>query len=117
MLIRNKKDNKNINKQINLGIQFLRMILSFFIVIIHCLNQSYKKSYLIIFRLLGFYVPTFFILSFYFSYNTFFLGHINRIIIRFKRILIPYIIWPIIILIKNILIYYFYNNKAKLNIF
>ena len=119
MIIKKKKNNKNNNKKIYLGIQLLRMILSFLIVIIHCFRISNKKSYLIIlpFRLLCFYVPTFFILSFYFSYNSIFLRHINRIIERFKRILIPYIIWPIIILIKNILnYYYFHNNKAKLNI-
>jgi fucose 4-O-acetylase-like acetyltransferase len=119
MIIKNKKDNKNINKKINLGIQLLRVILSFLIVILHCYDKSKIKSYLIklTFRQLGYYVPTFFILSFYFSYNSFFLGNINRIIARFKRILIPYIIWPIIIWIKNILINYFYNNQAKLDIF
>ena len=42
------------------------------------------------------HVPTFFILSFYFSYFSFKSKNIQKIKIRFQRLLIPYFLWPII---------------------
>ena len=46
-------------------------------------------------------LTTFFIISFHFSYNSFTRKNINRINERFKRFLIPYIIWPIIIYLEK----------------
>jgi len=110
-----KGKNNNKGKKIFLGIEFLRMILSFLIVYIHCFSRSNAKSkfYLIPFKILCFYVPTFFLISFYFSYKSFVLRDINKIVLRFKRFLIPYIIWPILIWIKNNYNYYFYKIKGK----
>ena len=94
------KDSKfiKINKKRNLGIQFLRFILCLWIVIIHC-SRIKRNHHLYFFR--GFHVPTFILLSFYFFYNTLSNRNIDKIIDRFKRLLIPYIIWPILIYILN----------------
>ena len=91
------------NKNRNLGIQFLRFILCLWIVINHCSGiKRNQNRYL--YR--NFHVPTFFLLSFYFFYNILSNRNIDKIINRFKRLLIPYIIWPILIyLLNNLSIY------------
>ena len=88
--------------KIYLGIEILRMILSFLIVVIHIHSKSGSKYKLIkfIFQNFEFYVPSFFIISFYFSYKLFVSKNIYKISQRFRRILIPYIIWPIIFCIR-----------------
>lgn len=85
-------------KSIYLGVEVLRMILSFLIVVVHCYNKKYIKIKLLYFPFfcLCFYVPTFFLISFYFSYKTFISRNIVKIKERFLRLLIPYIIWPVI---------------------
>ena len=57
-------------------------------------------------EVVGLGLTIFFIVSFYFSYNSFLSKKINKINERFKRLLVPYIIWPIIIYLQNILVKY-----------
>jgi len=83
------------NKQINYSFELLRSILSFWVVIIHCYRYAY------IFEKGLFPVPTFMIMSFYFYYNVLKNKVIIKIKQRFQRILIPYIIWPILLFIFN----------------
>ena len=92
---------KKINN-INFGIETLRTILSFFILTRHFLKKQFITNYLtrFIFYAQPFYVPLFFLISFYFSFNTFASRNINKIKLRFTRILIPYVIWPIILWIR-----------------
>lgn len=99
-----KHDSKK--KKLFLGIEILRMLLCLLIVIVHCYNQSfaYSKLFKFPFKALPFYVPTFFLISFYFSYKTLISKDIKRIYLRFIRILIPYIVWPSLIWIMNIFI-------------
>ena len=86
------------NKSINLGIEILRMLLCLWIVFIHCsIIKEAQKKYLS----KGFHVPTFILISFFFYVKTLQGRIIYKIIYRFKRILIPYIGWSIIILIIN----------------
>ena len=96
-----EKNNQSWNKKqnINYGIELLRMILCFWIVIIHCciINSYFFKKII----LAGFHVPTFIIISFYFYYRNLSTRNIIKIKLRFERLLIPYIIWPIILLIMN----------------
>ena len=91
--------NNSIKKEKILEIQILRMVLCLWIVIHHCAliyNPILKK--IILSQL---HVPTFFIISFYFLYNNLYKRNIKKIISRFERLLIPYIIWPILIFIIN----------------
>lgn len=97
-------------KSINLGIQLLRMNLAFLIVIIHCHKKKDVDVGFMKFAQhnLKFYVPSFFVISFYFTYNIFSKRNIIKIKQRYIRILIPYIVWPIIFFIL-------YNINISLN--
>ena len=91
-------------KNINIGIELLRMIFSFLIVVYH-IHSKKKNTYILNFTLyfLGFYTSTFFLISFYFSFRSLTSKYIELSKERFKRIILPYIIWPIIIFLeKNI---------------
>ena len=85
-------------KKIDLGIEILRFLLSLWIVIIHCssLKKNHQK-----YLLKGFHVPTFILLSFFFYYSVFSRRIISKIIVRFQRLLIPYILWPLLIILLN----------------
>ena len=87
-------NNKNLNR--NYGLQILRMILSFWIVICHSCktgNHFWRKI-----KNLKYHVPTFFIISFYYFYKNLYERNITKIRLRLERLLIPYFIWPIIVL-------------------
>ena len=75
------KNNELEKLNINLGLQILRFVLCFWIVIIHCskIKSCHDKYFH-----RGFHVPTFI-----------------KILYRFQRLLIPYILWPIIVLLVN----------------
>ena len=91
-------EKKEIQININLGIEILRLILSFWIVIAHC---SYIKINHIKYLGRHFHVPTFFLIAFFFYFRLFSERLISKIISRFERLLVPYLIWPIIVLIIN----------------
>ena len=99
-------------KKLYLGIEILRMFFAFIILFFHCRK---KTIYSEIFNkylgeLIGLGLTTFFIISFHFSYNSFSQKNINKINERFKRFLIPYIIWPILKYLQKILSNYI-NGK------
>ena len=90
-----KKSDK-INK--NYGIEILRVILSFMVVLERFYNRKRKKKLTYI---LYYNIPTFFLLSFYYTHNIFIAFNINKIKLRFKRLTIPYICWSLIAFAKN----------------
>ena len=98
----------------NLGIEILRMILAFWVLIFHCYNKSQRLRKIIDKRL--FHVPTFMFISFYYFYPLLSSRNINKIINRYERLFIPYIIWPIILFIFNYLISFFGFNLLKKNL-
>lgn len=93
------------NDKINLGIEILRTYMSFSIVVLHFLKIKFNTNFFTRFMIRGlpFYVPTFFLISFYFSYNLFTSKNIVKIKDRFIRILIPYTIWPIVLWFRDII--------------
>lgn len=99
-------------KNPNSGIEILKVILTFFILVYHCSNQiTYKSQILNIFNhVVPFYFSTYFLIFFYFSYNIFSSKNIIRIKQRLLRVVIPYIFWPLIFAIIHILSY-----KKKIN--
>ena len=101
-LIENKNGAK---KQYNLGIQLLRAILCFWVVSFHCMSR--KNILIRIILKKHFHVPTFFIISFYYLLKNCNEKDIKKIKQRFERLLIPYLIWPTIILIFNNLLFFF----------
>jgi len=86
-----KKNNKN------LGIEILRMILCFWVISFHYAGRKNVLKYKILNTF--YHVPTFMLISFYFFYNTFISNDIKKYKNRLERLLVPYIIWPIILLL------------------
>ena len=100
-----------ISKKMNVGIELLRFLLCLWIVIAHCskIKNEHKK-----FFGRGFQVPAFILISFYFFYPVLEQRKIAKIIIRFQRLLIPYIIWPLVFfVIKNYIIKNISSDKLK----
>ena len=93
-------------KQINYGLAFLRTILAFYVIRYHYFHDKAKKNlilnYLIIKRR-NIHVPSFFIMSFYFNYKSLISRNSKINCKRFERLIIPYIFWPIIIYLLNII--------------
>jgi len=82
----------------NLGIELLRMFLSYWIIVIHCLSLSDLRRKI---ERHNYHVPCFSFISFYFLYKILIMRNINVIKNRFERLLIPYFVWPSIIWIYN----------------
>ena len=81
----------------NLGIEILRMILCFWVITSHYAGKKNRKKYKILQTF--FHVPTFMIISFYFYYKTLISNDIIKYKNRLEKLLIPYIICPIIFLV------------------
>jgi hypothetical protein len=83
-------------KKIILGIQILRVIFSFHILVFHCINKKKYQSKIIksIIKDVSIDLIIFFIISFYYSYEIFTSKNITKIKERLFRLLLPYIIWP-----------------------
>ena len=81
------------------------MILCFWVLTFHCAGNKNKKEYKILNTY--FHVPTFMIISFYLSNKLF--SNINLIKIRQRiaRLLLPYLMIPIINLLILILIFHY----------
>ena len=93
------------------------MNLSFLIVVYHIHSRKIKVFILYLALCFeSFYTSTFFFISFYFSYRS--LSSKNLLVTkeRLKRILIPYIIWPIIIFLFNNLYNYFNFKQIPFSI-
>ena len=102
----NVKYNENhelINKtEYNFGVDFLRVLLSYSVILDHLYNKSILKKY---FYILYYHIPTFLLISFYFTFNTLVSYNIKKIKLRFERLIIPYIFWSIIGFILRIIYY------------
>ena len=110
-----KYESINKPKKLLLGIEILRMTFAFFILFFHCKNNNIYSmnftSYLNEIVEIG--LTQFFIISFYFSYNSFISKNIYKIKERFKRLLVPYVIWPIIVFLLQVLFYSNYDVKQS----
>ncbi len=84
-------------KKINLGIEILRMLLCFWVLSFHFLEKN-KINYLLFYitKRKFYHVPCFSFISFYFSNKIFFDRNITKFKKRLERLLIPYIIWPLL---------------------
>lgn len=109
------KKNNNKQNQRFLNLEILRLILSLWVIIIHCHCIKNKKIIFTIYKC-RFHVPTFMNMSFYFFYSHLSQRNIEKIKQRFKRILIPYTIWPIIFLLFNNILFLFGYSKVKLTV-
>ena len=92
----------------NLGLELLRMILSYWIIVIHCLSSATLKRKI---ERHNYHVPCFVFISFYFLYKILVMRNINIIKSRFERLLIPYIVWPSIIWFTNNIIFIIFKTN------
>ena len=84
--------NEKEKKHKNYGIAILRIILSFMVVVDHFYDLKKQKKFA---HILYYHIPTFFLMSFYYTNNTFITFNIPKIKLRFQRLVIPYIFWNI----------------------
>ena len=90
--------NEKEKKHKNYGIAILRIILSFMVVVDHFYDLKKQKKFA---HILYYHIPTFFLMSFYYTNNTFITFNIPKIKLRFQRLVIPYIFWNIFSFILN----------------
>ena len=89
-----REEENNTSKRI-IGIEILRMHLCFRIVLIHYYSSNNK--YINILTKHRFQVPCFFFISFYFLYPIISRRKISKMKLRLERLIIPYIIYPIVV--------------------
>ena len=108
------KSNNNIYSKtsVNLGIEILRMILCFWVITFHFAGNKNKKNYKILNTY--YHVPTFMIISFYLSFKLFSPLNILKIKQRISRLLLPYIMIPIL---KIIILILFFHYKISFKLF
>lgn len=96
-----KKTKKKIN--FNYGLAILKSLLAFSVISTHYFKQNSTKNKIILFLTKNrkLHVPSFFIISFYLMSEHLLSLSIKYLLRRIKRLLIPYIIWPIIVWIIN----------------
>ena len=118
-MIVNEISRGNEKKKYNTFLAILRVYLSFNVINSHYLRNppTLMNKYAIsrIFRN-NMHVPIFFLMSFYFSQKLFLSKDIEKIKKRFERLLIPYLIWPIIIWIVNNFLYYIFKLNFKISL-
>ena len=107
----------NEKKKYNAFLAILRVYLSFIVINSHYLRTPPILMNKYIKRIIrnNLHVPIFFLMSFYFSHKLFLSKNIEKIKKRFERLLIPYLIWPIIILILNNFLYYTFKLNFKIS--
>ena len=85
-------------KKVFLGIEILRVILCFWVISFHSIQCKIINTFLLnVIKTKLFHVPCFSFMSFYFSYNIFRDKNIFKFKKRLQRLIIPYVLWPIII--------------------
>jgi len=101
----------------NYGIEILRMIMAFFVIIEHFYKPKNNILQKITIRL-RFHVPTFLIISFYYLNNNLEKRKVDRIKERLKRLLIPYSVYPIIIyFVYNFLYIVFHLEELRRSLY
>ena len=82
-------------KKLNYGLEILRILLCFWVILFHCLRKS-DYNLILNFRKKMFHVPSFFFISFYFLFPIINSRKTDKMILRMERLLIPYFFWPFI---------------------
>ena len=90
------------------------MILCFWVISFHCLNNNSINYFVFYLTKTKFHhVPCFSFISFFYVYTIFIERNISKFKKRLERLLIPYIIWPLIILIINNIFHLLFNSEIK----
>ena len=88
----------------NIGLEILRMILCFWVLLFHSISNS--KNFVLNFILKKkFHVPCFFFISFYYFFPIIKNRNTNKMRIRMERLFVPFLIWPLFIWFFNNILY------------
>ena len=103
----------------NNGIEILRMILCFWVVLFHFLGRSHNSECKIIanFSKKMYHVPCFFFISFYFLFPIIKTKNLTKMKLRLERLFIPYLGWPIITWTFNYLGYILLKKQCLVILF
>lgn len=106
MIKLNLHSNPEIKNKYNMGLGLLKVILALDVIISHNFNRNStnNKILLLYLKRRRVHVPSFFIMSFYFTHKDLVCLNINKIKKRFERLIIPYVFWTLIIWLLNNLI-------------
>ena len=104
-----KKIKSNVKYEKNYVIEILRVIITFSVVLYLFYNRKKKKNFSYI---LYYNIPTFFLLSFYHSYDMFATFNITKIKLRFSKLFFPYIWWSFIAFARNNIYFYIFKRKC-----
>ena len=106
-----KKEKLKREKFFNYGLALLKSYMAFLVLVSHCFNMKTTKNELLIKFTTNrqLHVPSFFIMSFYFTYKTLLSLSLKKFLNRLMRLLIPYIIWPMIAIKIN----HYYNLNYR----
>ena len=96
--------NKSSKIQRNLGLEILRMLLCFRIILLH--YYSGKNKYILILIRNRTQVSCFFFISFYFLYPIVSTRNTYKMKLRLERLFIPFIVYPILVWIINNLMFF-----------
>ena len=107
-----KKNEKKL-KEFNYGLAILKTILAFLVIVAHDFNFESTKNKAIIFITTNrkHHVPSFYIMSFYFMADNLLSLNFKILLKRLRRLLIPYIGWPIIFYSLNHFINSIFNKN------
>ena len=108
-----KKRKRRKQFEINIGIQLLRMICCLLVILTH-FYAFYHFKFLL--KEHHFYLMSFYFISFYFSYKNLASKNIAKIKERLKRLLVPYIGWPLIFFMKTKLFNNTFEKRKKYNL-
>lgn len=92
----------NTSHEYNYGIGIMKLVMAYFVVLSHSVECN--LPYLGYLKFTG--VPCFMICSFFYTSNTITSGSFRDILMRFKRLLIPFWIWSVLYAIKNIVFHH-----------
>ena len=81
----------------NIGLEILRMLLCFWVVLFHSINHSndFILNYIVKKK---FHVPCFFFISFYYFFPIIKDRNSTKMKLRLERLSLPYFIWPVFII-------------------
>ena len=95
----------------NLGLEIHRMLLCFWVLLFHSIRHS-DNAVLDYILHLKFHVPCFFFISFYFFFPIIRDKNIKKMKLRYIRLTVPFIFWPLIIyILNNILFIHLKKNR------
>lgn len=94
-------------KEKNIGVEFLRIIMSWCVVVSHVWTNSAESPVGFIINYTGYAVPVFFVISFYFGQKWISFCSKEKLLQRMKKLIIPYLFWNIVAILYYLIMHHF----------